>query len=234
MSKDILEAIKELESNKDIISKQIDMLNNLELKSVNEEEWRRICETPLRYKDVILEIAKATFPNGTDFIRTPNNVKFKIMDFEVLIPTSRNYGIEIEDISELSRLKHTIKSEVKKDTLEKLENRYEAFTNRDISLKNRCDLLGIPSNSKLKLLFKYIVKKRSFNKDLVLKSIRSEKEWINKKTKEKEKAIKEFYMKIEKLRIVVDELKQFAQVKAYFCVDGVWGNYDIKEFFENK
>lgn len=83
-------------SDKNKLNDQIDMVANLEIAPVTEDEWHQLCETPVRYNDILLDIAKETFPLGEDFVRNANDVSFKMNGFRVSVPTSRTKGVTID------------------------------------------------------------------------------------------------------------------------------------------
>lgn len=49
--------------NKDIskFQRQIDIINNLEIKPVDIDEWNKLCRTPLKYSPLIIEVQKLHF-----------------------------------------------------------------------------------------------------------------------------------------------------------------------------
>ena len=90
------EIINEIISNIDKLNKQRELIENLEIKPVTIKEWGKLCETPLRYDDLLLDIAKVTFPQGYNFYRGCNYVEFKIDGIRVKIPTYRSETVEID------------------------------------------------------------------------------------------------------------------------------------------
>lgn len=79
-----------------ILEKQMDLIKNLKIRAVSINEWREICETPLRSSDLLIEIAKATFPDGYDFKNKANYVSFKIDDIAIELPTYGRSVIKID------------------------------------------------------------------------------------------------------------------------------------------
>lgn len=64
-----------------------ELIENLEIKNVSIEEWGELCRTPLRYDDLLVDIAKETFPQGYDFKRDCNYIEFSINDISMKLPT---------------------------------------------------------------------------------------------------------------------------------------------------
>lgn len=76
--------------NKDIskFQRQIDIINNLEIKPVDIDEWNKLCRTPLKYSPLIIEVAKATFPQGKNFKRIDinNYLAFEMNGVKIKLP----------------------------------------------------------------------------------------------------------------------------------------------------
>lgn len=88
--------IDEIEEKICELKHQKKLIENLDIEPITITEWMELCKTPLRYNDILLELAKATFPNGYDFKRTPNHVCFKIKDIEIRVPTYSSSTINID------------------------------------------------------------------------------------------------------------------------------------------
>lgn len=88
--------IEKLESDIAKSRNQIYLIENLDIAPVTEDEWHLICKTPIRYDDVLLEVAKKTFPLGEEFVRNSNDVKFKMNGFNITVPTCNIKGVVID------------------------------------------------------------------------------------------------------------------------------------------
>ena len=79
------------------LNKNIKLIENLKIESVDEKTWHEICLTPARYKkDLIIEIAKKTFPNGENFEKCANYIYFTLNGFDIKIPICAERGIIID------------------------------------------------------------------------------------------------------------------------------------------
>ena len=97
MDKNINEAIEEIKKDIETLKLQIQLLENLDLsKSVDEETWHKLCETPLRSSDLLGVLVKNTFPLAEDIKVHCNYVYFDMLGFKVQIPTSRCRGINVD------------------------------------------------------------------------------------------------------------------------------------------
>lgn len=94
MDKELI--ISKMEQEKDKLEQQIEMIKNLEIKPVTQEEWARLCETLIRHSNIILDIAKETFPSGYNFAKDSNYVVFHIDKFKVQVPIHRSSVIKID------------------------------------------------------------------------------------------------------------------------------------------
>lgn len=97
MKKDINNALEELRHEISEKEQQITFLQSFDwTKPVTEEEWHKICETPLRYSEEVLPVlVKNLFPSANNIEVGCNFVFFDLYDYEIQIPTSRNHGINI-------------------------------------------------------------------------------------------------------------------------------------------
>lgn len=97
MDKNINEAIEEIKKDIETLKLQIQLLENLDLsKSVDEDTWHDICETPLRSSDILGVLVKNIFPLAENIIVHCNYVYFDMLGFKVQIPTSRCRGINVD------------------------------------------------------------------------------------------------------------------------------------------
>lgn len=97
MDKNINEAIEEIKEDIETLKLQIQLLENLDLsKSVDEDIWHNICETPLRSSDILGVLVKNIFPLAENIIVHCNYVYFDMLGFKVQIPTSRCRGINVD------------------------------------------------------------------------------------------------------------------------------------------
>lgn len=78
------------------LTSQVELIENLKIEPVSSDRWHKICETPLRYTDTILDIAKCTFPYGKNFSKTANDVIFTVNGFKVYVPIDKTKGIVID------------------------------------------------------------------------------------------------------------------------------------------
>lgn len=91
------EILKKMNKELDNLKEKINLIENLEIAPVDEETWHKICLTPARYDaDFLLEIAKATFPDGENFTKYSNEVIFTLNGFKVKVPTCAYNGVEID------------------------------------------------------------------------------------------------------------------------------------------
>lgn len=97
MDRTVNEAIEEIKDDIETLKLQVQLLENLDLsKSVDEDTWHEICETPLRSSDILGILVKNIFPLAENIIVHCNYVYFDMLDFKVQIPTSRCRGINVD------------------------------------------------------------------------------------------------------------------------------------------
>lgn len=97
IEKDIKEALDELQEDINKKQNQIDLIKNMDWsKSVNEEEWHKVCETPLRSSDLLSVLVKNIFPDAENINVGCNYVYFDLYGFNCGLPTSRLNGIYIK------------------------------------------------------------------------------------------------------------------------------------------
>lgn len=80
----------------DVLQNQLNLIRNLEIKAVDIDTWKAICETPLRNSEILLDIIEKTFPMGENFRLGSNYVSFEIDGISVQIPTYRSSVIKID------------------------------------------------------------------------------------------------------------------------------------------
>lgn len=81
----------------DKLNEKIKLIEKLEIAPVDEKTWHEICLTPARHeRDLILAIAKATFPLGENFTLHTNEVKFTLNGFNVELPTCVMTGVKVD------------------------------------------------------------------------------------------------------------------------------------------
>lgn len=97
MNQEIIEAIQDIDEEINILNSQKELLKHLDLsKPMNESEWHEICETGLRYSDILCNIVKNIFKDAENIVRGCNYVYFEIKGFKIEIPTSRTRGINVD------------------------------------------------------------------------------------------------------------------------------------------
>lgn len=97
MNSDILDAIQDLEEQINETQKQIDFIKSIDFtKPVTESQWHKICETPLRYSNLLATLVKNTFPLAENILVHCNYVYFDLLGFKVQIPTSYCQGINVD------------------------------------------------------------------------------------------------------------------------------------------
>lgn len=129
MNSGIQDAICSLEEIINETQEKINILRNIDLeKPVTEEQWHKICETPLRYSNLLAVLIKNTFPMAENIILSCNYVYFDIMGFEVQVPTSNHRGINID----LSWYKEDYGEPVRSYSryVEVMKNYFEAVDNK--------------------------------------------------------------------------------------------------------
>ena len=97
IEKSINEALQELQEEINEKQNQMNLIKNIDWnKSVNDETWHEICETPLRTSDLLGVIVKNIFPDAENVNVHCNYVYFELDDFECGLPTSRCKGVYIK------------------------------------------------------------------------------------------------------------------------------------------
>ena len=92
MNEDIEDARKKIEEEQ----QYIELIRNLNAtQTVTEKKWHELCETPIRYSDILKVFVRNMWPEADNIKITANSVRFDLYGFTVAIPTSRCMGIEI-------------------------------------------------------------------------------------------------------------------------------------------
>ena len=94
---DINDAINRLKEEISFKEELVKTLQELDIeKTVDEEKWHILCESPLRNSTVLCQILKNIFPKATNIKLQPNYIKFELYDFGCRIPITRCRGIEVD------------------------------------------------------------------------------------------------------------------------------------------
>ncbi len=97
IEKSINEALQELQKEINEKQNQMNLIKNIDWnKSVKEEVWHEICETPLRSSDLLGVMVKNIFPDAENINVNCNYVYFSLDGFECRLPTSRCNGVYIK------------------------------------------------------------------------------------------------------------------------------------------
>ena len=92
LNEDIEEAQKKIAEEK----QYIELIRNLDTtQTVTEKKWHELCETPIRYSDILKIFVQNMWSEADNIKITANSVRFDLYGFTVAIPTSRCMGIEI-------------------------------------------------------------------------------------------------------------------------------------------
>ena len=92
LNEDIEEAQKKIAEEK----QYIELIRNLDTtQTVTEKKWHELCETPIRYSDILKIFVRNMWSEADNIKITANSVRFGLYGFTVSIPTSRCMGIEI-------------------------------------------------------------------------------------------------------------------------------------------
>lgn len=91
------DAIREINEQISELQAQVNLINSFDFsKPVDEDTWHQLCETPLRYSDLLAKLVKNIFPLAENILVHCNYVYFDMMGFKVQIPTSRRQGINVD------------------------------------------------------------------------------------------------------------------------------------------
>lgn len=216
------------------LQEKINLIETLEIAPVDEKTWHKICLTPARYDtDLILAIAKATFPQGKNFRRYPNEIKFTLNGFNIELPTSAITGIKID----LSWFKPNYGEPPKEYRRFKNMRKYfelldsNNYTWYDLACC-RCNSNQIKEN-KFKLFMWWFckVKWHKVDRQKWEDMFKHEDEQIQKRLEEHKRRVDEIETKLNKVNDTIDILKQFAEVKGYVNIDGTWQMTNVENYF---
>lgn len=212
------------------VTKQIKMIENLKIEPVKEYKWHELCKTPVRYTDIILEIAKVTFPYGENFTKkNPNEIAFEINGFNITIPTTDVKGIVIDMKWCKPYMLQDFKPQNQYKNMRKYFELIEKGNHNWYELaKCRCNM-----NLTRKQLFRWwflkgkwhIVDKNFWKEKIQLEDKKNNENYI--KHKENQEALK---LKIKEFHKVVDILKEWAEVKGCIYQDGVYKTCNIENY----
>ena len=97
MNEQIEKAINKLKEDIDTKNKQINLINSIDWsKSIDENTWHKICETPLRSSNLLSTLVKNTFPDSENIKVGVNYVYFEMYGFKCYIPTLLCRGIKVD------------------------------------------------------------------------------------------------------------------------------------------
>lgn len=221
--------IYKLNIDKDRINNKINLIRNLKIEPVTEDTWKQLCDTPLRYNDILLDLAKVTFPYGKDFKRNINDISFKMNGFTISVPTCKSSGITIDmEWYNPSKLKDFIPQ----DRYKKMRRYFELLDDSNSKwydlAESRCS-----SNLTRPQLFRWWILKgkwqkinrEKWEKKFKLEDIKNSEKYL-KYQEEKDKLntqIKEFHK-------TVDILKNWSEVKGYVLHNGIYSTINIEDF----
>ena len=97
MNQEVANAICSIDEEIAELNKRKELLQKIDLtKPIDEDLWHELCETELRYSDVLCDIIRIIFPNAENINRSCNYVFFEIKNFKISIPISRCRGINVD------------------------------------------------------------------------------------------------------------------------------------------
>lgn len=222
--------VSDLNEEKRRIDEQIRLIENLTIESVNEDSWHKLCETKLRYSDCIIEIAKATFPEGKNFIKSNlNEITFEMNGFNIHLPMSSVKGI----IVDMKWYKPYLLNDFKPTN--RYGNMRKYFELIEENESNWYELAKCRCTAKLnkKQLFKWWFLKAKWHKvdETVWKKKFLEEDKYNEeaylKHKEKQESLKQ---KIKEFHKTVDVLKKWGEVKGYIKNNDVYMTCNIENY----
>lgn len=213
---------------------QRDLIEGLEIGPVDEKTWREICLTPARSdSELMIAIAKATFPEGEHFTNNGNLIIFTLNGFSVEVPTYSTTGITIglgwykpsykEPPNEYRRFKSMRKY------FELLDS--GVYTWYDLACC-RCNSTYISEN-KLRLFIWWFSKYkwRKIDRKKWDDMFEHEDEQVKKAFEDHERKVKEIEKRLSIVNDTIDVLKEFAEVKGYVKHDGIWQTMNVENYF---
>lgn len=127
--KEVSEAIEELNLEIASANEKISLIESIDIsKPVTEEQWHNICETPLRYSNLLAVLVKNTFPLAENILVHCNYVYFDMLGFKVQIPTSRCQGINVD--TSWYRKDNGEPTKIYSDTIEDMIKYFNAVDNK--------------------------------------------------------------------------------------------------------
>lgn len=223
MEEIIAAAVKSLETDIETKKEQINLLKKLNLKEpITEEEWHEICETPLRSSEIMAQLLKNIFPNAEDIIVHANYVYFNMYGFKLQIPTSRQYGINVNTLWYNSDYKTKEIFKYTQNTLS-MKKYFDAVDdNANWYTLAKLRLLG--SDKKYILFFRWFLKYKwkDPHREEWEKIFKQEEEDYQKRMKEHEKYVQKTIEKIFTLcNKLLPEINKFSS--EHFAFDSFQG-----------
>lgn len=126
---DVSEVIRDLNREIDETQNKIAIVKSIDFtKPVTESQWHTICETPLRYSNLLAVLVKNTFPLAENILVHCNYVYFDMLGFKVQIPTSRCQGINVD--TSWYRKDNGEPTKIYSDTIENMIKYFNAVDNK--------------------------------------------------------------------------------------------------------
>lgn len=98
MNSNVSNIITELNKTIEETENKISLIKSIDFtKPINEYQWHRICETPLKDSELLIVLIKNTFPLAENIKVRQEYIVFDMMGFSIQIPTTENdYGVYID------------------------------------------------------------------------------------------------------------------------------------------
>lgn len=233
LGKAVTEAINDLNKEKRELEESIELLKNLEVKSLTEEEWHKICETPLRHNDVLSVFIQTMFEGATDIQVGANIVRFNYKDFIIDIPTSLCRGITVDmswyvDIDKMEENIEDLKNtewrnlDIHMSTNAREVYQYKEYLEKKSEGANWKTLFDIIyfnqkefklSNLQQRILWWYDAKVAPIDDKYWESYIQNYEEEVEKSIKTQEQRIKECYDKLDKFFYeIYPKLREFTDM----------------------
>lgn len=216
------------------LEKQRSLIENLEIKAVDEKTWHEICLTPARdQRELIRAIAKATFPQGENFKVRANEVVFTLNGFTIELPTCATKGIKID----LRWFKPSYKEPPKEyRRFNNMRKYFDLLDNGNYTWYDlaccRCNSNQIKEN-KFKLFMWWFCKAKWHKVDRQKweDMFKHEDEQTQRRLEEHKRKVDEIETKLNKVNDTIDILKQFSEVKGYVNINGTWYMTNVENYF---